>query len=29
MTHAIETIGLTHYYSKGTVQQVAAITMST
>ncbi len=25
MTHAIETIGLTHYYSKGTVQQVAAI----
>ena len=25
MTHAIETIGLTHYYSKCTVQQVAAI----
>ena len=25
MIHAIETIGLTHYYSKGTVQQVAAI----
>lgn len=25
MTHAIETIGLTHYYSKDTVQQVAAI----
>lgn len=25
MTHAIETIGLTNYYSKGTVQQVAAI----
>ena len=25
MTHAIETIGLTHYYSQGTVQQVAAI----
>lgn len=25
MTHAIETIGLTHYYSKGTVQQVSAI----
>ena len=25
MTHAIETIGLTHYYSKGTGQQVAAI----
>lgn len=25
MTHAIETIGLTHYYSKGTVQQVTAI----
>ena len=25
MSHAIETIGLTHYYSKGTVQQVAAI----
>lgn len=25
MTHVIETIGLTHYYSKGTVQQVAAI----
>lgn len=25
MTHAIEIIGLTHYYSKGTVQQVAAI----
>lgn len=25
MTHAIETVGLTHYYSKGTVQQVAAI----
>mgnify|MGYP001519095023 FL=1 len=25
MTHAIETIGLTHYYSKGAVQQVAAI----
>lgn len=25
MTHAIETIGLTHYYSKGTVHQVAAI----
>lgn len=25
MTHAIETTGLTHYYSKGTVQQVAAI----
>lgn len=25
MTHAIETIELTHYYSKGTVQQVAAI----
>lgn len=25
MTHAIETVGLTHYYSKDTVQQVAAI----
>lgn len=25
MTHAIEAIGLTHYYSKGTSQQVAAI----
>ena len=25
MSFAIETIGLTHYYSKGTVQQVAAI----
>ncbi len=25
MSYAIETIGLTHYYSKGTVQQVAAI----
>lgn len=25
MSHAIEIIGLTHYYSKGTVQQVAAI----
>lgn len=25
MSYAIETVGLTHYYSKGTVQQVAAI----
>ncbi|MBQ2847746.1 MAG: energy-coupling factor transporter ATPase [Clostridia bacterium] len=25
MSYAIETIGLTHYYSKGTIQQVAAI----
>ena len=25
MSHAIETVNLTHYYSKGTVQQVAAI----
>lgn len=25
MSYAIETVGLTHYYSKGTVQQIAAI----
>ena len=25
MSYAIETVGLNHYYSKGTVQQVAAI----